>query len=196
MQMKRWPQPDGVWQVSCSRCGHAWQERTARSFVDTIMESRLRAITAVGLLLVAACFTTFAGYVAWMLWKLFDLGRPGVEALALLFVAALTFTVGAAHAWRTSIDGDPACAISPSYLNTPSTRRTNAVASRFASSITVWAEFGGSRMKTPVTDVPFRIQQATAMMLPAGGKTPCWQYNSSSPPFGTSNGVKPGNSAW
>ena len=71
------------------------------------MESRLRAITAVGVLLVAACIATFGGYVAWMLWKLFDLGRPGVEALALLFVAALTFTIGAAYAWRNSINGDP-----------------------------------------------------------------------------------------
>ena len=96
-----------VWQVSCSRCGHIWQERTTRSFIDAIMESRLRAITAVRLLLVAACFATFAGYVAWMLWKLFDLGRPGPEALAVVFVAALTFTVGAAYAWRNSIDPGP-----------------------------------------------------------------------------------------
>src|SRR5688572_26676130 len=86
MQIKRWPQPDGVWQVSCSACGHVWQERTGRSYVDTVLESRLRAITAAGLLLVAAVVVTFFGYVAWMLWKLFDLGRPGVEALALLFV--------------------------------------------------------------------------------------------------------------
>jgi hypothetical protein len=105
--LKRWPQPDGVWQVSCSRCGHVWQERTGRSFVDTVLESRLRAITAVGLLLVAACVAVFGGYIAWMFWKLFDLGRPGVEALVVLFVAALTFTVGAAYAWRNSIDSDP-----------------------------------------------------------------------------------------
>ena len=96
MQMKRWPQPDGVWQVSCSRCGHIWQERTGRSFVDTVLESRLRAITAVGLLMVVACVAVFGGYIAWMFWKLFDRGRPGVEALAVLFVAALTFIVGAA----------------------------------------------------------------------------------------------------
>jgi hypothetical protein len=107
MAMKRWPQTTGIWQVSCSTCGHVWQERTARSFIDTIRESQPRAIVAVGLLLVAACFATFAGYVAWMLWKLFDLGRPGTEAIAVLFVAALAFTVGAAYAWRHSIDTGP-----------------------------------------------------------------------------------------
>ena len=107
MEMKRWPQPNGVWQVSCSQCSHVWQERTSRSFIDTLRESRLRAITAVGLFTVAACVAAFSAYVGWVFWKAFDLGRPGVEALAVLFVAALTFTVGAAYAWRHSIDEDP-----------------------------------------------------------------------------------------
>jgi hypothetical protein len=106
--MKRWPQTDGIWQVSCSSCGHMWQERTRRSLIDTILESRQRAIAVMALLLVIACVAAFASYIAWLFLRAADIGRPGTEALALVFIAALVFIVGAAYLWRHSINSDPA----------------------------------------------------------------------------------------
>ena len=105
--IKRWPQANGIWQVSCSRCGHIWQERTGRSVIDTILESRQRAVAVGALLMVAASVAAFAGYVAWLFLRAADMGRPGTEGLALIFIAALAFIVGAAYVWRHSINSDP-----------------------------------------------------------------------------------------
>lgn len=107
MAMKRWPQTTGIWQVTCSRCGQIWQERTRRSVIGTILESRQRAIAVIALMLVIACVAAFASYIAWLFLRAADIGRPGAEALAFLFIAALAFVVGAAYVWRHSIYTGP-----------------------------------------------------------------------------------------
>jgi hypothetical protein len=57
--------------------------------------------------MVAASAAVFGSYVVWLFVRAVHIGRPGTAELALFFLAALAFVIGAAYAWRHSIDGDP-----------------------------------------------------------------------------------------
>jgi hypothetical protein len=105
MAMKRWPQTTGIWQVSCSSCNHVWQERTTRSFLDALRESRAKVLFLGACLLAPLPF--LLALVAYPLGKFLELGRPGSVALGVLFLLAFAFLVGAAYAWRHSISTGP-----------------------------------------------------------------------------------------
>ncbi len=91
--IKQWPRSADAWDVSCSRCGHAWQERSRRSFVDTIRESPEKLVFG------AMCFSVLAGagFVLLLVLHLFGAmmsrGAQDVTLLAILFFGALVSLV-------------------------------------------------------------------------------------------------------
>jgi Zn ribbon nucleic-acid-binding protein len=106
MAIKRWPQASGIWQVSCSHCGHIWQERTTRSFRDALRESPQKVVVAIACLLTASSIGFFVLSFAYPLGELADIGRPGASELGLVLAGAFLVMIGLAYAWRHNSDDD------------------------------------------------------------------------------------------
>ncbi len=104
--IKQWPRSADEWDVSCTRCGHAWQERSRRSFVDTIRESPEKLVFG------AMCFSvlTGAGFVLLLVLHLFgemmSRGAQDVSLLAILFFGALVALVVLAKRMTPPRDAD------------------------------------------------------------------------------------------
>jgi hypothetical protein len=105
MELNRWPRTSGSWQVTCSRCDHIWQERTTRSYRDTLRESPPKILVSIACFLVVAAIVLFI--FAYPIGKLLELGRPGAVALSVLLVLAFVVTVAVAYKWRHSIPAGP-----------------------------------------------------------------------------------------
>ena len=86
--IKQWPRSGGIWDVTCSRCGRAWQERSRRSFVDTIRESPERLVFGVMCLSVLAGAGFVLLLVLHMFGEMMSRGAQDVTLLAILFFGA------------------------------------------------------------------------------------------------------------